>query len=71
MTALSSGENTSVFFQKGDDRIIVWTNNCDRWTVTDMRTQRTRRYTRQLAMALSAALVAEGYQSTVHHSNHS
>lgn len=55
----------SVFFQKGDDRIVVWTDH-KRWTVTDMVAGGTRKYTKQLAMALSAALMAEGYKATVH-----
>jgi len=58
--------NTAVFFQKDDDRLVIWTNNQDRWTVTDMRAHRTRRYTKQLAMALAASLAAEGYESTVY-----
>lgn len=55
----------AVFFQKGDDRIVVWTDH-KRWTVTDMVAGGTRKYTKQLAMALSAALMAEGYEATVH-----
>lgn len=55
----------SVFFQKGDERIVIWTNH-KRWTVTDMVAGGTKRYTKQLAMALSAALIAEGYEATVH-----
>lgn len=55
----------SVFFQKDDDRIVIWTNH-KRWTVTDMVAGGTHRYTRQLAMALSAALVAEGYEATIY-----
>jgi hypothetical protein len=55
----------SVFFQKGDDKIVIWTNH-KRWTVTNMVAGGTKRYTKQLAMALSAALVAEGYEATIH-----
>ena len=55
----------SVFFQKGNERIVIWTNH-KRWTVTDMAAGGTKRYTKQLAMALSASLVAEGYEATVH-----
>lgn len=66
MTDSLPSPNTSVFFEKGDDRLVIWTNNKNRWTVIDMRTQRTRRYTKQLAMALAASLVNEGYTSTVY-----
>jgi hypothetical protein len=56
----------SVFFQKGDERIIIWTNH-KRWTVTDMAAGTgTKQYTQQLAMALSASLMAEGYEATIH-----
>ena len=60
-----SNNPRSVFFQKGDDRIIIWTNH-KRWTVTDMVKGGTKRYTQQLAMALSAALAAEGYKATIY-----
>ena len=60
-----SNNPRSVFFQKGDDRIVIWTNH-KRWTVTDMVTGGTMRYTKQLAMALSASLIAEGYEATVY-----
>jgi len=56
--------NTTVHFQKGDDRFVIWTNNKDKWTFTDFKTRTTRRYTQQLAMALSASLAAEGYSMT-------
>lgn len=56
----------SVFFQKGDERIIIWTND-KRWTVTDMAAGTgTKCYTKQLAMALFASLMAEGYEATIH-----
>jgi hypothetical protein len=55
----------SVFFQKGNERIVIWTNHT-RWTVTDMVTGGTKRYTKQLAMALLASLMAEGYEATIH-----
>jgi hypothetical protein len=55
----------AVFFQKGDERILIWTNH-KRYTVTDMVAGGTKRYTKQLAMALSASLMAEGYEATVH-----
>ena len=56
----------SVFFQKGNERIVIWTNHT-RWTVTDMVAGTgTKRYTKQLAMALSASLMAEGYEATVY-----
>jgi hypothetical protein len=56
----------AVFFQKGNERIVIWTNHT-RWTVTDMAAGTgTKRYTKQMAMALSAALVAEGYEATIH-----
>ena len=55
----------SVFFQKGNERIVIWTNHT-RWTVTDMVAGGTNRYTKHLAMALSASLMAEGYEATVH-----
>jgi hypothetical protein len=58
-------KSRSVFFQKGNERIVVWTNHT-RWTVTDMVVGGTKRYTKQLAMALSASLMAEGYEATVH-----
>jgi hypothetical protein len=55
----------AVFFQKGENRIVIWTNHT-RWTVTDMAAGGTKRYTKQLAMALSASLMAEGYEATIH-----
>ena len=55
----------SVFFQKGNERIVIWTNHT-RCTVTDMVAGGTKHYTKQLAMALSASLMAEGYEATVH-----
>ena len=55
----------SVFFEKDGDKIVVWTNH-KRWTVTDMVRGSTRHYTQQLAMALSASLIAEGYEATIH-----
>ena len=55
----------AVFFQKGENRIVIWTNH-KRYTVTDMVAGGTKRYTKQLAMALSASLMAEGYEATVH-----
>ena len=55
----------SVFFQKGNERIVIWTNHT-RWTVTDMVAGGTKRYTKHLAMALSASLMAEGYEANVH-----
>jgi hypothetical protein len=55
----------AVFFQKGENRILIWTNH-KRYTVTDMVAGGTKRYTKQLAMALSASLMAEGYEATVH-----
>jgi hypothetical protein len=55
----------SVFFQKGNERIVIWTNHT-RWTVTDMVAGGTKHYTKQLAMALSASLMAEGYEATVY-----
>lgn len=55
----------SVFFEKDGDKLVVWTDR-KRWTVTDMVKGGTRRYTKQLAMALSAALMAEGYEATVY-----
>ena len=55
----------SVFFEKDGDKIVIWTNY-ERWTVTDMVAGGTKRYTKQLAMALSTALVAEGYEATIH-----
>jgi hypothetical protein len=61
-----STKTRSVFFQKGNERIIIWTNH-KRWTVTDMAAGTgTKRYTKQLAMALAASLMAEGYEATVH-----
>jgi hypothetical protein len=57
--------NRSVFFEKDGDKIVIWTNQ-KRWTVTDMVRGGTRQYTKQLAMALSASLIAEGYEATVH-----
>ncbi len=58
-------KSRSVFFQKGNERIVIWTNHT-RWTVTDMVAGGTKRYIKQLAMALSASLMAEGYEATVH-----
>jgi hypothetical protein len=56
----------AVFFQKDNERIVIWTNHT-RWTVTDMAAGTgTKRYTKQLAMALSASLMAEGYEATIH-----
>ena len=55
----------AVFFEKDGDKIVIWTNH-KRWTVTDMVAGGTKRYTKQLAMALSASLMAEGYEATVH-----
>lgn len=55
----------AVFFEKDGDKIIVWTNY-KRWTVTDMVAGGTKRYTKELAMALSASLIAEGYKATVY-----
>lgn len=55
----------SVFFEKDGDKLVIWTNH-RRWTVTDMVAGGTRRYTKQLAMALSAALMAEGYEATIY-----
>ena len=55
----------SVFFEKDGDKLVIWTNH-RRWTVTDMVAGGTKRYTKQLAMALSAALMAEGYEATVY-----
>ncbi len=55
----------AVFFEKDGDKIVVWTNY-KRWTVTDMVAGGTKRYTKQLAMALSASLMAEGYKATVY-----
>jgi len=58
-------KSRSVFFQKDNERIVVWTNHT-RWTVTDMVAGGTKRYPQQLAMALAASLMAEGYEATVH-----
>jgi hypothetical protein len=55
----------AVFFEKDGDKIVIWTNHT-RWTVTDMVAGGTKRYTKQLAMALSASLMAEGYEATVY-----
>ena len=55
----------SVFFQKDGDKIVIWTN-FQRWTVTNMVTGGTKRYTKQLAMALAASLMAEGYEQTIY-----
>jgi len=55
----------SVFFEKDGDKIVIWTNK-ERWTVTDMVAGGTKHYPQRLAMTLSAALMAEGYQATVH-----
>jgi len=65
MTELSLTTPRAVFFQKGNERILIWTNH-KRYTVTDMVAGGTKRYTKQLAMALSASLIAEGYEATVH-----
>ena len=53
----------AVFFEKDGDKIVIWTNH-KRWTVTDMVAGGTKRYTKHLAMALSASLMAEGYEFT-------
>jgi hypothetical protein len=66
MTPYLSSDNKAVYFQKGDERLVIWTNNKDKWTFTDMRTMRTRRYTKELAMALAASLADEGYEMTHH-----
>lgn len=61
-------ESTSpraVFFEKDGDKIVIWTNH-KRWTVTDMVAGGTKRYTKEMAMALSASLVAEGYATTIY-----
>jgi hypothetical protein len=55
----------SVFFEKDGDKIVIWTNQ-KRWTVTDMVTGGTKRYPKQLAMALAASLMAEGYEQTIY-----
>ena len=55
----------AVFFEKDGNKIVIWTNH-KRWTVTDMVSGGTKRYTKHLAMALSASLMAEGYEATVH-----
>lgn len=55
----------SVFFEKDGSKLVIWTNH-RRWTVTDMVAGGTKRYTKQLAMALSAALMAEGYEATIY-----
>ena len=55
----------SVFFEKDGDKIVIWTDH-KRWTVTDMVKGGTQRYTKQLAMALSASLIAEGYEATIY-----
>lgn len=55
----------AVFFEKDGSKIIIWTNG-KRWTVTDMVAGGTKRYTKELAMALSASLMAEGYKATVY-----
>jgi hypothetical protein len=55
----------AVFFEKDGNKIVIWTNHT-RWTVTDMVAGGTKRYTKHLAMALSASLMAEGYEATVH-----
>jgi hypothetical protein len=55
----------SVFFEKDGDKIVIWTNH-KRWTVTDMVAGGTKRYTKQLAMALAASLMAECYQQTIY-----
>lgn len=61
-------ESTSpraVLFEKDGDKIVIWTNH-KRWTVTDMVAGGTKRYTKEMAMALSASLVAEGYATTIY-----
>ena len=55
----------AVFFEKDGNKIVIWTNHT-RWTVTDMVAGGTKHYTKHLAMALSASLMAEGYEATVH-----
>ena len=55
----------SVFFEKDGNKLVIWTNY-KRWTVTDMVTGGTKCYTKQLAMALAASLVAEGYEQTIY-----
>ena len=60
-----SANPIAVFFEKDGDKIIIWTNH-KRWTVTDMVKGGTKRYTQQLAMALSAALAVEGYEATIY-----
>ncbi len=55
----------AVFFEKDNDKIVMWTNH-KRWTVTDMVAGGTKRYTKQLAMALAASLIAEGYEQTIY-----
>ena len=55
----------AVFFEKDGDKIVIWTNQ-KRWTVTDMVAGGTKRYTKQLAMALAASLTAEGYKATIY-----
>ena len=55
----------AIFFEKDNDKIVIWTNH-RRWTVTDMRAGGTKRYTKQMAMALAASLMAEGYQQTIY-----
>ena len=62
---IDSQRPRAVFFEKDGDKIVVWTNH-KRWTVTDMVAGGTKRYTQQLAMALSAALMAEGYEATIY-----
>ena len=47
------------------DKIVIWTNH-KRWTVTGMVAGGTQRYTKQMAMALAAALMAEGYEQTIY-----
>jgi len=60
-----SSKPRSVFFEKDGDKIVIWTDH-NRWTVTDMVAGGTKRYTKQLAMALAAALMAEGYEQTIY-----
>ena len=55
----------AVFFEKDGSKIVIWTNH-KRWTVTDMVAGGTKHYTKQLAMALSASLMAEGYEATIY-----
>ena len=68
MTEVESTTPRTVSFRKGDNRIIIWTDH-KLWTVTEWVGGKGRmnlKYTEQLAMALSEALKAEGYEETVH-----